>query len=294
MFPMSSKPVPTTEQMQALLTEATATLAQSSVGICSPGARAAQARQEADQVSSLVRSDGVTPWGTAPAEVVWKSADLLMAAVFEYSRGTAALLVPPFRAWSPTLQARAAIEAASQVAWLLDADLPDGSTRAGRYYALRLYAARRLEHTYKQVDPGDPLSLYGKSVADIEAEAASLCLRADRNKPGIVTGYKGQQFPGLGKLAALIVGDNGAYSLLSGGSHSELLALLGGYEGRPPSPLGLSAEEHAADAESFVHIVRACLQALFKSLDAAWMFFGQEAVADDLQRLYKKAVELLG
>jgi hypothetical protein len=63
-------------------------------------------------------------------------------------------------------------------------------------------------------------------------------------------------------LVQEIVGGNSAYSVLSGSAHSEFWFLLGGYQGKPPSPAGVSADEHEADPESFIPLVRACLQAL--------------------------------
>jgi hypothetical protein len=291
---MSSKPIPTVEQLRALLAEVTADLALRSVGVWRPVYGPSPARTEVDEERGRLRSDGVTLWGPAPMEVIWKASELLSAAVFEYARSAATLMTPPFRTWAPTVEVRAAVEAASQLSWLLDPKLPDGLTRIGRYYTMRHYAARQLEHTYKQVNPDGPLSDYGKSRADMEAEAATLGLTPVLNKNKDVIGYEGQQIPKLHELSEEIVGDNGAYSMLSGSSHSEIWVLLGGYQHHPPTPLGLSLQEHGAQPETFIPLVRACLQSLFKPLDHVWLMFGRHLLRDDLQRLYEKAVVLIG
>jgi hypothetical protein len=54
----------------------------------------------------------------------------------------------------------------------------------------------------------------------------------------VIIGLEGQQWEKTAELAKLIVGDNGAYSLLSSSAHSEFWSLLAGYRGRAPSPLG--------------------------------------------------------
>jgi hypothetical protein len=291
---MCPKITPAVGELRALLTEVTADLAQRSADAWHPAYGSSQARAEADEVTGRLRSDGTTPWGSAPVEVIWKAGELLSAAVLEYARAAAALMVPPFRVWAPGAEARAAVEAAAQLTWLLDPSVSGALTRVGRYYALRLYSARRLELTYSRVGPADPLGLYGKSVDDIQSEAASLGLSRVLNRKSEAIGYEGQKFPGLDQISNEITGANGAYSVLSGSSHSELWALLSGYQDRPASPFGLSAEEHAADAESLVPVVRVCLQALFKSLDCASRVFGRGALVADLQRLHEETVAALG
>ena len=91
-----------------------------------------------------------------------------------------------------------------------------------------------------------------------------------------------------------IVGGNSAYSVLSGSAHSEFWFLLGGYQGKPPSPVGVSADEHEADPESFIPLVRACLQALFMPIDYACEMFDRGALAKDLDRVYRRAVAVMG
>jgi hypothetical protein len=164
----------------------------------------------------------------------------------------------------------------------------------GRYYTLRLHASRQLEHTYNEVNPDDPISNYGKPPADVEAEAAVLGLAPVLNRRQQVIGYESQIMPKVIDLVREIVGDNGMYSILSGSSHAEFWSLLGGYQGQAPSPLGLSTQAHAGESESFLPIVRACLQALFKPLDHAWQLFGRNVLANDLTRLHKRAVDLIG
>jgi hypothetical protein len=282
------------EQQRELLTEVCDTLAHRCTGIWRPTYGPAPARKERDEVSSRLRSDGVTPWGPAPMEVVWKGAELLSMAVFEYARGAAGLMVAPFRTWAPGLEVRAAVEAASQLAWLLDSKLTDGLTRVGRYYTLRHHDAGQLQHTYDQVKPDGPLSDYGKSRAEVEAEAAILDLTPVQNKNSEIIGYGGQEPAKLHELVREIVGDNGSYSLLSGTAHSELWALLGDYQHHPPRPHGLTPEEHPAQAETFIPLTRACLQALFRPLDHVWMLFDRPLLRHDLGSLYRKASDLLG
>lgn len=291
---MPSASIPSVEQQRELLTEVTGTLAHLSTDIWHPTYGPCPARKEREEVSSRLRSDGATAWGPTPMQVVWKASELLSTAVFEYARAAAALMTPPFRTWAPGLEVRAAVEAASQLSWLLDPKVPDGLTRVGRYYTMRLYDAGRLEHTYDQVKPDGPLSDYGKSQADIKAEAAILALTPKLNKKNDIIGYEGQEPPKISEIAREIVGDNGAYSLLSGSAHSELWALLGDYQHHPPRPGGLSAEEHAAQAESFIPLFRACLQSLFKPLDDAGAMFGRHLLQHDLNGLYKKVVALIG
>ena len=82
--------------------------------------------------------------------------------------------------------------------------------------------------------------------ADVEAEAALLGLTPVLNKNNDAIGYEGQQAQKIEDLVQEIVGGNNAYSVLSGSAHSEFWFLLGGYQGKPPSPVGVSADEHAA------------------------------------------------
>jgi hypothetical protein len=264
--------------MQELLTEITEDFARRSVDSWRPAFGSSRGRQEADATAALMRSDGVTPWGTAPIEVVWKASELLYAATLEYTRATARVMVPPFRTWAPTTEARSAVEAAAQVLWLFDLQVPDGRTRVGRYTAMRLYAARRLEYTYDKVKPTGQLQDFGTPPADIEAQAALLGLKPVLNKNKEVIGYEGEQARKICDLVQEVVGGNNSYSVLSGAAHSEFWSLLGGYQGSPPVPTGVSPDEHEADPESFVPLVRVCLQALFKPLDNACHMFERGAL----------------
>jgi hypothetical protein len=142
--------LPTVQAMHKLLIEVAEDIAQRSVGAWRPAFGSSPARREVATIAALTRSDGVTPWGQAPMEVVWKASELLYMAVLEHARAAAWLLVPPFRTWTPSAEVRAAVEAAAQVAWLLDPTVSDGRTRIGRYYILRLHMARQLEYTYNK------------------------------------------------------------------------------------------------------------------------------------------------
>jgi hypothetical protein len=291
---VSSASLPMVQAMHELLIEVTEDIAQRSVDAWRPAFGSSLARREAAAVAALTRSDGVTAWGQAPLEVVWKASELLYVAVLEHSRATAWLLVPPFRTCAPSAEVRAAVEAAAQVAWLLDPTVPNGRTRIGRYYILRLHMARQLEYTYNKVRPDGPLSDYGMPPADVETEAASLGLNPLPNKHGVVIGYEGQKMEQIKDLVPLIVGDNGTYSVLSGSAHSEFWSLLGGYRGQAPSPLGLSDTQHEVEPESFISLVRACIQALFRSIDHPCEMFDRRALAGDLNRIYKKVVGVMG
>ena len=158
---------------------------------------------------------------------------------------------------------------------------------------MRLFAARRLEYTYNKVKPTGQLHEFGTPPADIEAQAAQLGLTPVLNKNNDVIGYEGERAQKIDDLVQNVVGGNNAYSVLSGATHSEFWSLLGGYQGRPPSPIGLSEDEHEADPESFVPLVRACIQALFKPIDNACEMFDRGALAKDLDRLNKRAVEVM-
>ena len=166
--------MPSVNAMHALLTEVTEDFARRSVEAWRPAFGSSPGRREAEATAILMRSDGVTPWGQAPMEVVWKASELMYAATLEYTRAAARLMVPPFRTWAPNTEVRSAVEAAAQASWLVDPQVPDGQTRIGRYYAMRLYAARRLEYTYKKVNPIGQLHEYGMPPGDVEAEAALL------------------------------------------------------------------------------------------------------------------------
>jgi hypothetical protein len=280
--------------MQALLAELTEDFAKRSAEAWRPAYGSPRGRREADSVAGLMRSDGVTPWGTAPMEVVWKASELLYVATLEYTRAAARLMVPPFRTWAPTTEARSAVEAAGQALWLFDLQLPDGRTRVARYATMRLYAARQLEYTYDKVQPDGELRDFGAPPADIEAQAALLGLTPVLNKKKGVIGYEGEQQPKIEDLVQKVVGGNSAYSVLSGAAHSEFWSLLGGYQGMPPSSTGVSDDEHEVDPESFVPLVRVCIQALFKPLDNACEMFDRGALRMDLGRMYTRAVGAMG
>jgi hypothetical protein len=280
--------------MHDFLTEVTDDLAGRSTSAWRPAFGTSPALKEAEDIAVLLRSDGSTPWGTAPMEVVWKAAELQYVAVLEYVRAAAWLMVPPFRTWAPVTEVRSAVEAAGQASWLLDPKVPDGRTRIGRYYTLRLYAARQLEYTYNKIRPAGQLHEFGMPPAAVEAEAGSLGLTPVLNKKNDCIGYERLQMAKIDDLAQEIVGGNGAYSLFSGAAHSEFWSLLGGYQGGMPSPLGVSAAEHEADSESHVPLVRACLQALFKPIDYACAMFDRPALAEDIKRMYGQAAGLLG
>jgi hypothetical protein len=279
--------------MQVLLAEITEDFASRSTEAWRPAFVSSQGRREADSIAGLIRSDGAS-WGAAPIEVVWKASELLYAATLEYTRATARLMVPPFRTWAPTTEARSAVEAAGQALWLFDLQLPDGRTRIGRFTTMRLNAARQLEYTYNKVQPAGQLQEYGTPAADIEAQAALLGLAPVLNKKNDVIGYEGQQAPKIEDLVQKVVGGNSTYSVLSGTAHSEFWSLLGGYRGKPPAPAGVSDDEHEADPESFVPLVRACIQALFKPIDNACEMFGRGALANDLDRICRRAVAVMG
>lgn len=280
--------------MRELLTEVTDDISRRSVEAWRPAFGTSRARKEAETIAAFKCSDGVTPWSQAPMQVVWKASELLYIAVLEHARAAARLLTPPFRTWAPSAEVRAAVEAAAQVAWLFDPKVTDGRTRIGMYYTLRLYAARQLEYTFNKVNPGGQLHEYGMPPTAVQAEAALLDLMPVKNKNNDVIGYEGQQPKKIDDLVPLIVGNNGAYSLLSGSTHSEFWMLLGGYRGRPPSPLGLSADQHEAEPQSFVPLVRACLQALLKPIDNACEMFNRPALANDLNRIFDKIVAMMG
>lgn len=281
-------------ELHHLLATVTEDLAKRSVDAWKPAYGSSQARNEADSTAKLTRSDGVTLWGDAPMTVVWKASELLYVAALEFVRATAALMVPPFRAWAPSVEVRSAIEAAGQLLWLTDPKLPSGRTRVGRYYTLRLHAARQLEYTFNTVNSGGAISDYGLPPADVEAQAMSLGVTPVVNKKNQVIGYERQQMPRIEELVRLVVGDNGAYSVLSGAAHSEFWSLLGGYQGAAPSPLGITVDDHEADLESFIAIVRASAQALFKPIDYAGEIFGRSALQADLERLYTTVVATIG
>lgn len=190
-------------------------------------------------------------------------------------------------------EVRVAAEAAAQSCWLTDLSVPDGLTRVGRYYTLRLHASRQLEYTYSRVKPPFPVTDFGKTSARIESEAASLGLAPRRDKKQKVIGYENQVHPLPGRMVQDIVGGNGACSLLSGFSHAEFWSLLGGYQVDMSSPLGLSARGHEASAEDFLYLVRTSLQALFKPLDHACAMFGGNALANDLDSQHRKAIGIL-
>lgn len=186
------------------------------------------------------------------------------------------------------------MEAAAHVLWLFDPQVPDGRTRIGRYYTMRLAAARQLEYTYNKVKPDGQLQEFGMPPADVEAEAALLSLVPVLNRKSDTIGYEGQQAQKIDDLVQEVVGGNSAYSVLSGSAHSEFWSLLGGYQGMPPSPFGVSDDEHEADPESFVPLVGACLQALFKPIDQARVMFDRGALAGDLDRVQRRAVAVMG
>jgi len=227
-------------------------------------------------------------------EVVWKATGLLYVAVLEFARASATLLVPPFRTWAPSVAVRSAVEAAAQAMWLFEPKITSGRTRIGRYYTLRRYMAGQLEYTFNKVASGGSLSDYGVPKSVVEAEAAQLNLDPVRNKKNDIIGYEGQKMERIDDLVPLIVGANGAYSVLSGSSHSEFWSLLGGYQGTGASALGVTPSEHEADPESFISLVRVCLQSLFKPIDLARHMFDRGALAKDIDRAYNMAVAVLG
>jgi hypothetical protein len=151
--------------MHNLLTEVTDDIAQRSVDAWRPAFGTSRARQEAEAIAAFKCSDGVTPWGQEPMEVVWRASELLYVAVLEHARATAQLLVPPFRTWAPSAEVRVAVEAAAQAARLFDPKVSDGRTRVGIYYTLRLHAARRWQYTFTRVNPGGQLHEYGMTPA---------------------------------------------------------------------------------------------------------------------------------
>jgi hypothetical protein len=216
---------PSVRAMHELLAEITEDVAQRSVDAWRPAFGSSSARKEAEAVSGLLRSDGATPWGTAPIEVVWKASELLYVAVLEYSRATARLMVAPFRTWAPITEVRSAVEAAARVSWLFDPGVADGQTRIGRYYTLRLHAAHQLEYTYNKVKPKEPLQEFGKTASEILADAGILGLSPVLNKHNDTIGYEGQRMGRIDDLVQEIVGGNSVYSLaLWGGTLRVLVA----------------------------------------------------------------------
>jgi hypothetical protein len=177
---------------------------------------------------------------------------------------------------------------------LFDLQVRDGRKRVGRYAAMRLHAAHQLKYTYDKVKPAGQLQEFGTPPADIETQAALLVLTPVLNRNNDVIGYESEQAKKIDALVQDLVGGNNAYSVLSGAAHSEFWSLLGGYQGKPPTSASLSPDEHEADPESFVPLVRACLQALFKPIDRACEMFDRGALAKDLERIYQRAVEVMG
>ena len=149
--------MPSVSAMQALIAELTEDFVRRSAEAWNPAFGSSRGRREADSVADLMRRDGVTPWGISTMEVVWKAGELLYVATLEYTRDTARLMVPPFRTWAPSTEARSAVEAAAQALWLFGLQMPDGRMRIGRYTTMRLYAARHLENNYNKVKPDGQL-----------------------------------------------------------------------------------------------------------------------------------------
>jgi hypothetical protein len=108
---MLSVSLPTVRAMHKLLIEVAEDIAQRSVDAWRPAFGSSPALREAAAIATLTCSDGVTPWGHTPLEVVWKASELRYIAVLEHARAAAWLLVPPFRTWAPGAEVRAAVEA---------------------------------------------------------------------------------------------------------------------------------------------------------------------------------------
>ncbi len=249
--------------MHMLLTEVTENLARRSMDTWRPAYGSSPANQETRATAVLKRSDKVTPWGEAPMTVVWKASGLLYVATLEHARAAARLMVPPFRLWAPSAEVRAALESAGQILWLLDPKVPSGKQRVARYYTMRLYAARQFEYTFSKLSAGGQLHEYGMPAAAVEAEAAMFELEPVTNKHGLTIGYEKLQMPHIDDLVQEVVGGNGTYSLLSGSTHSEFWSLLSGHRGQEPSPLGVTENQHEAEAESYVPCLsRVCASAL--------------------------------
>ena len=97
----------------------------------------------------------------------------------------------------------------------------------------------------------------------------------------------------MDSIATVVTPHARSHSAMAWRSH-ELAPNRRTLAGKPPSPAGVSADEHEADPESFVPLVRACLQALFMPIDYACELFDRRALAKDLDRVYRRAVAVMG
>lgn len=87
---------PSVHHMRTLLSEVTEHFARQRYDSWRQAYGRSRARTEATETAGCYRRDGVTSWGAAPLEVVWRASQLQYIAVLEHVRAAAALLVPPF------------------------------------------------------------------------------------------------------------------------------------------------------------------------------------------------------
>lgn len=258
-------------------------------GLGTPAWEPTSGSEAADELRSSSASTDASgqPWGETPLRTVWAFAKMNCDAIVDFCAGVADTLGPPARVWSPTVIARAATEAASQVWWIMEAGI-DGHTRAVRLYLAHRRSADHLARAAQELGVTDPLSNYGSDTHQLDSDAVALGIPTAIAQGRGPLQSESQVLPNYTERARAFLaaaGVPGAYRVHSASSHVELFALLGGYVPTPEAAGSVVVWQRYADRQVARGVVFVCAAAaIYPALRLAeyfgWTEFRQRL--DDL------------
>ena len=243
---------------------------------------ASQASRDIEQTSKNRYKDRPA-WGLNPIGTVRTTAALFMNQTIEHAEAALTLLRRcPHLTSAIESQARLAVEAGSQAAWLLSPNLT-GRARVARLYVMRRQSAAKLKDTVKAMGLLDAAQYGATSAQLIDYYEGQLGLRADYDpEDSHWMGCESQRAANYTKRAADFMRAcnhdkaYGAYSLLSGAAHAELWHIQHGY--------ALGQDEHGQSKlfrtpaqQAAQYAVSVCIDAVMYPFAWALEYLGRNA-----------------
>lgn len=229
------------------------------------------------------------PWGENPLRTVWAFAKMNCDAVLDFCAGVAETLGPPARVWSPSVLARAATEAASQMWWVMeDAPGVDGRARVVRLYLANRRSAGHLARAAGELGVTEPLGNYGPEANRLDAEASALGIPVATMTGRRRLEAEGQILPTYTERATAFLkaaAVPGAYGVHSGSAHVELFALLSGYVPMPTAGGSVVVWERYLDRQVARSAVFVCVAAAIVPSVRLAEYFGWSSFRERLDDL---------
>jgi hypothetical protein len=185
--------------------------------------------------------DGGVPWGEAPVQGAYATAQLFIYAAVDCLGGLADSINLQSTPYLPNVMARAAMEAGSQAWWLLEPEI-GARRRVIRSTLIRAQSAKYLEKAAQELDPVNPRAAnYGEDPPKANAIAKNLGLTCHNKK---IHGSRRwtcetETLPTYTERAMEFqkhVFAPAAYAIYSGAAHAELYAVAQGWRESTTTP----------------------------------------------------------